>query len=82
MSDGEHLDWSDTPSSAHPLPEAPDSTMSLNGEPDTLVTLEEMEARYIRQVLDQVGGSQSKAATILGVNRTTLWRKLRISEES
>ena len=82
MSDGEHLDWSDTPLSAHPLPEAPDNTMSLNGEPDTLVTLEEMEARYIRQVLDQVGGSQSKAATILGVNRTTLWRKLRISEES
>jgi DNA-binding NtrC family response regulator len=40
------------------------------------VTLEEMEKRYILQILAAVGGSKSVAARILGLDRTTLWRKL------
>ena len=40
------------------------------------VTLEEMEQRYILQILAAVGGSKSVAARILGLDRTTLWRKL------
>jgi DNA-binding NtrC family response regulator len=41
-----------------------------------LVTLEEMEKRYIFQVLQAVGGNRSVAAKTLGLDRTTLWRKL------
>jgi DNA-binding NtrC family response regulator len=41
-----------------------------------LVTLEEVERRYIRKVLDAVGGSKSTAARVLGLDRTTLYRKL------
>jgi transcriptional regulator with PAS, ATPase and Fis domain len=41
-----------------------------------LVTLEEMEKRYILQVLQASGGSKSVAAKTLGLDRTTLWRKL------
>jgi two-component system response regulator HydG len=41
-----------------------------------LVTLEEMEKRYILQILAAVGGSKSVTARILGLDRTTLWRKL------
>jgi two-component system response regulator HydG len=40
------------------------------------VTLEEMERRYILQILEAVGGSKSVAARTLGLDRTTLWRKL------
>jgi two-component system response regulator AtoC len=41
-----------------------------------LVSLEEMERRYVLHVLDSVGGSRTAAAKILGVDRTTLWRRL------
>jgi len=40
------------------------------------VTLEQMEMQHINKVLESVGGNQVKAAKILGINRSTLWRKL------
>lgn len=43
----------------------------------TLPTLEEIEKRYIKFVLDKTGGRKEKAAQILGVNRRTLYRKER-----
>lgn len=41
-----------------------------------LLTLEEMEKQYILQVLDASGGNKTVAAKVLGLDRTTLWRKL------
>jgi two-component system response regulator AtoC len=41
-----------------------------------LVSLEEMERRYILHVLESVGGSRTAAAKTLGLDRTTLWRRL------
>lgn len=41
-----------------------------------LVTLEEVEKRHILRVLEAVGGNRSLAAKTLGLDRTTLWRKL------
>ncbi|WP_224362567.1 sigma-54-dependent transcriptional regulator [Hyalangium versicolor] len=41
-----------------------------------MVTLEEVERRYIHRVLEAVGGSRTLAARILGVDRKTLYRKL------
>ncbi|WP_257458309.1 sigma-54-dependent transcriptional regulator [Archangium lipolyticum] len=41
-----------------------------------LVSLEEMERRYIQRVLEAVGGSRTLASRILGVDRKTLYRKL------
>jgi len=38
--------------------------------------LEDYEINHILQVLEQVGGNQTEAAKILGIGRTTLWRKL------
>lgn len=43
----------------------------------TLPTLEEIEKRYFKFVLDKTGGRKEKAAQILGVNRRTLYRKER-----
>jgi len=45
-------------------------------DPGELVTLEEMDRRYILRVLEAVGGSRSLAAKALGLDRTTLWRRL------
>ncbi|AKQ69130.1 Response regulator of zinc sigma-54-dependent two-component system [Myxococcus hansupus] len=45
-----------------------------------LVTLEELERRYIHRVLEAVGGSRTLAARILGVDRKTLYRKLERDE--
>jgi two-component system response regulator HydG len=44
--------------------------------PEELVTMEEVERRYIARVLEAVGGARSKAATILGLDRKTLYRKI------
>jgi len=41
-----------------------------------LVSLEEMERRYVLHVLESMGGSRTAAAKILGLDRTTLWRRL------
>jgi len=43
----------------------------------TMPTLEEIEKRYFKFVLDKTGGRKEKAAQILGVNRRTLYRKER-----
>ena len=42
---------------------------------DDLVSLEEIERRYIRRVLEMTRGNKTLAAQILGVNRRTLYRK-------
>jgi DNA-binding NtrC family response regulator len=43
---------------------------------EELVPLEEIERRYMRRVLDAVGGNRSLAAEILCVDRKTLYRRL------
>ena len=42
-----------------------------------MVTLEEQEKRYIECVLQATRGNKSKAAEILGIDRVSLWRKLK-----
>jgi Fis family transcriptional regulator len=48
-------------------------------KPDNLyqMVLAEMEAPLLKAVLDYTGGNQSHAATMLGINRGTLRKKLR-----
>ena len=45
-------------------------------EPTDLVPLEEVERRYILRVMNAVSGNKSLAADILGLDRSTLYRKL------
>jgi DNA-binding NtrC family response regulator len=52
---------------------APDAGWSLGA----LGTLEEMEQRYIREVLASVSGNRSQAAKLLGISRSTLQDKIR-----
>jgi len=45
-------------------------------DPQTMLTLGELEERYIHKVLSAVEGNKSKAARVLGIDRRTLYRKL------
>jgi len=40
-------------------------------------TLAELERDYIMAVIEETGGSRGRAARILGISTTTLWRKLK-----
>ena len=40
-------------------------------------TLKDVEQAYIRHILDQTGGSQTRAASLLGISRKALWEKRR-----
>lgn len=42
-----------------------------------LLTLEEMEEDYIRHILQLTGGMRTRAAEILGIDRASLWRKIK-----
>ncbi len=44
---------------------------------DELTTLIEAERRHVLRVLEACGGQQQDAARVLGIGRTTLWRKLK-----
>jgi two-component system response regulator HydG len=44
--------------------------------PSELITLDEMERRYVRQVLGAVGGNKTHAARILGIDRRSLYRRI------
>jgi DNA-binding NtrC family response regulator len=47
-------------------------------DPTELVPLETVERRYILHVLEAVGGSRTLAAQALGLDRKTLYRKLKL----
>jgi Nif-specific regulatory protein len=55
-----------------PSPEAPAGLLPEGALP----TLRELEARYVRHVLERCGGNRTKAAGVLGIGRNTLLRKL------
>jgi DNA-binding NtrC family response regulator len=49
---------------------------TATGQPDELITLDEIERRYIRQVLLATSNNKTDAARILGIDRRSLYRRL------
>jgi DNA-binding NtrC family response regulator len=47
-----------------------------SNNPSELLSMEEVERRYIQHVVQAVGGNRTLAARILGLDRKTLYRKL------
>ena len=62
---------------AHTAIQTPDQAQSPSEEWAPVVTLAEVERKHIQSVLRQVGGNRARAAACLGIDRKTLWRKLR-----
>lgn len=61
-----------------------DAHSSINFSDDSFMSLEQLEEEYINHVLRCFKGKKTKAAKTLGIDKTTLWRKLRrydITEE-
>ena len=54
----------------------PSQILVASDSPSELISLEEIERRYILRVMDVLGGNKALAAQILGVDRRTLYRKL------
>ncbi len=59
----------------HDLPEHLRRTPGEAADED-LLTLDEVERRHVRRVLERLGGNKARAAKILGINRTTIYRIL------
>jgi len=65
------------PAAAGAPAEAPAGMPEAGRPPEIAGTLEEMEQRYIREVLASVSGNRSHAARVLGISRSTLQDKIR-----
>ncbi len=63
--DGEHADDKD----------ADDVEIRFSSE--NFISLEKLEEKYINHVLQCFNGKKTRAAKVLGIDKTTLWRKLR-----
>ncbi len=53
-----------------------ENAVTATGTPDELITLGELERRYIRQVLAATQNNKTSAARILGIDRRSLYRRL------
>lgn len=59
-------------------PSLTDNSVSvMRFDKNKLPTLYEQEIKYIGWVLDKCGGNRTKAAEILGIDRVSLWRKIK-----
>jgi DNA-binding NtrC family response regulator len=55
----------------------PTEVFEVGSSPADLATMDVVEERYIRKVLNAVGGNKTRAAQVLGFDRRTLYRKLK-----
>lgn len=68
LAEGNHIHIKDLP------PQLVESQDSSKGP---FMSLEDMEKEHIEKVLQAVGGQRELAAGILGITRSTLWRKMK-----
>ena len=54
-----------------------DVKQSIDFKRKNLISLAELEMQYILEVIKATKGNKSEAARILGINRASLWRKLK-----
>ena len=75
LSSGGALDVADVSSHTGRVAIATSGLSTFAG--DHVPTLDELERTHILRVLELCEGQKTKAASMLGINRTTLWKKLR-----
>ncbi|MFO0637471.1 MAG: helix-turn-helix domain-containing protein, partial [Nannocystaceae bacterium] len=75
LGDGSSIELDDLPPEL--LHTAPASLAATPPQPGTIRTLEQLERDAIAAALDATGGNKARAAALLGIDRTTLYRKLK-----
>lgn len=81
LSEDKVLRWQGIPGDDDGL----DANSLINFSDNSFMSLEKLEEEYINHVLRCFKGKKTKAAKTLGIDKTTLWRKLRrydIAEEA
>ena len=71
---GNRIELDDVPEKVRTF--RPEKFVVSANQPEEIVTIDELERRYILRVLSLVGGNKSRAAQVLGFDRRTLYRKL------
>lgn len=83
LCDGDHILLEDLPEyltgpeNAPPILSLPKTEEKTMEDPDSLLSLAEMERNYIRRALEVCQRNHTEAARRLGISRSTLWRKLK-----
>ncbi len=72
MSGGERILPDHFPQAATASPRDPLAALAAD-----LPSLEELERRYTRHVLEHTSGNRTEAARLLGIGISTLWRHLK-----
>ncbi|WP_428265431.1 sigma-54-dependent transcriptional regulator [Haliangium sp.] len=65
------------PRTAVKSPAPPPAGSKPADDPEAMLSLDDLERIHILRVLEACSGQKTKASAILGINRTTLWKKLR-----
>ncbi len=71
LAQGECIGMADLPQELRDSPAGPSCPWSESA------TLAEVESAWIKRVLERCGGNRTQAAKILGIDPTTLWRRLK-----
>lgn len=70
MLDGTVIDIGDLPESVRSWSE------DMTGQDEILISVQELQERHVRRVLEHVNGNKSQAAEILGISRATIYQLL------
>lgn len=73
LADGDTIEGQHLPAGTALVPNAPALPQTAGEE---ILALDEVERRYVRRVLRQLGGDKREAARRLGISERTLYRKL------
>ncbi len=77
LATGEIIEVDDLPEDLREI-----EVFTIRRSPGRIKSLSEMENEYIQWVLEQCGHNKSRAADLLGINRVSLYRKLKKSQIS
>ncbi len=77
LATGEIIEVDDLPEDLREI-----EVFTIRRTPGRIKSLSEMENEYIQWVLEQCGHNKSRAADLLGINRVSLYRKLKKSQIS
>ena len=77
MAEGAVLDVADVPFEIRTAPAPGDDDSVAVAEGEDLPPLREVEKRHIARVMRQTGGNKKEAARVLGIDRSTLYAKLK-----